>query len=215
MKFYFDGCSFTAGGGFKKYGYEEYKDLIWPHHIGEHFNAEVHNFAIGGAANETILRNFFVKNYDELESYDCFFIQTTYPSRGEWFDDVKGHWRRYKFKAYEAKEKLRKIDPDLENWIDYYLKRIYSDKGGGIKEKVTFRSIDSHLKALNKPVFWSTVIKHKECRMNYHMNFKDPNQTTNLPKTRFTSFPDGHPNVEGNKEIADIIIKIVENEILL
>ena len=49
MKFYFDGCSFTAGGGFKKYGYEEYKDLIWPHHIGEHFNAEVHNFAIGGA----------------------------------------------------------------------------------------------------------------------------------------------------------------------
>ena len=48
--------------------------------------------------------------------------------------------------------------------------------------------------------------------MNYHMNFKDPNQTTNLPKSNFTCFPDGHPNVEGNKEIADEILRRMKNE---
>lgn len=211
MKFYFDGCSFTAGGGFKKFGHEKYKNLLWTHHICDHFNAEEHNFAIGGAANDTILRNFFVKNYDELETYDCFFMQTTITARSEWFDDIKNIWRRYKFKAKVYKDQLRKEDPVLEEWIDYYLKRIYSDTAGRVKEEVTYRSIDSHLKALNKPVFWSTVIKNKESRMDYHLNFKDPNQTTNLPKTRYDSFPDGHPSVEGHRQIAKDVIKIINS----
>ena len=121
MKFYFDGCSFTAGGGFKKFGHENYKNLLWTHHVCDHFNAEEHNFAIGGAANDTILRNFFVKNYDELETYDCFFMQTTITARSEWFDDIKNI-------ASNRLEDWLEEDEDISQNLDFEEKSFYNNE---------------------------------------------------------------------------------------
>jgi len=214
-KFYFDGCSMTYGGGLGKYGYNPL-DVRWSKLISDHYDAEEHNFSKGGAANETILRNFFVENFDELHTYDAFFIQSTYPSRGEYFDDIDGIWKRYKFVSNgEEKTRLSKENPQLLNWIQYYLTRIFSEKGGEVKEKVMYRSIDSYIKLLNKPVFWSTNMqidgryRHvlpSVATMKYDFYFNSD--------TTYDRLPDKHPSPEGHKEITKIMIDIMDKKLL-
>ena len=54
MKFYFDGCSWTWGGGLSENGYS--LEDRWSTLVCKHFGAEEFNISSSGATNETIMR---------------------------------------------------------------------------------------------------------------------------------------------------------------
>ena len=167
MKFYFDGCSYTNGGGLEEHGYDRIKDR-WSALVCKHFGAEEYNFACGGASNDCVLRHFFTgqvfqeqrsKVEDirfDLNDFDFFFIQTTFPSRSEYFSDMKRRWT--KMTVNRSSPQYREKNLRLQEWLDYYYKELYSETQGKVKEIVTVKSIESHLKLLNKPYFLSTII---------------------------------------------------------
>ena len=137
MKFYFDGCSYTNGGGVEEHGYDPIKDR-WSALVCKHFGAEEYNFACGGASNDCVLRHFFTgqvfqekrsKVEDirfDLNDFDFFFIQTTFPSRSEYFSDMKRRWGKMTVNR-SSKPQYREKNLRLQEWLDYYYKELYSE----------------------------------------------------------------------------------------
>ena len=209
MKFYFDGCSFTYGSHLDFKGHDPLEHR-WSKLVCDHFGAEECNYSFGGASNDAILRHFFTR--DDLKDFDMFFIQTTFTSRGEFFDGKK--WRQYrKRNLYNAGQDSKK-NPELQKWTEYYLKNIYSRELGDVRETITVRSIESQLKLLNKPYFLSTIID--EPLMDYDLEINKIIKDFNTGKkgVKYDRLPnDHHPSVDGHRQIADDVIKFMTNEI--
>tara|TARA_B100000131_G_C18086029_1_gene600184 strand:- start:39 stop:731 length:693 start_codon:yes stop_codon:yes gene_type:complete len=85
MKLFFVGDSWTWGDGLRKP--HEKKDKIYEKRfstiIGKKLGAEVVNEAICGLSNHAITRILLEQ---DLDQYDCIFVQFTYPARTEFFD---------------------------------------------------------------------------------------------------------------------------------
>tara|TARA_B100001175_G_scaffold277103_1_gene252934 strand:+ start:2013 stop:2633 length:621 start_codon:yes stop_codon:yes gene_type:complete len=201
MKFYFDGCSFTYGSHLDWTGYDplEYR---WSKLVCYHVGAEECNYSSGGASNDAILRHLFTR--DDLEDFDMFFIQTTFTSRGEFFDGEK--WKQYRKRNLYSAGQDGKKNPELQSWTDYYLKNIYSQELGGVKETIMVRSIESHLKLLNKPYFLSTIID--EPLMDYDLEINKITRDFNTGKKgkKYDRLLCGHPSPDGHRQIADDVI---------
>tara|TARA_B100001287_G_scaffold32160_1_gene22974 strand:- start:2561 stop:3253 length:693 start_codon:yes stop_codon:yes gene_type:complete len=219
MKFYFDGCSFSYGGGLSQNGYDPHK-VRWTKLVSDYFGAEEFNFSTGGASNDTILRHFFTqqvfqepRSYRDdirfdLKDFDVFFIQSSSPRRGEYWNRNKIKWERYKYSPTKEVDR-RKENPDLQNWIQYWLSDIYHPKHGVVREIVMMKSILSHLKLLNKPYFTSTIMGEKESAMDYDLYFNAVKKDyfSNQTSMNYDRLPCGHPSPDGHRQIADDVIK--------
>ena len=210
MKFYFDGCSYTYGGGLVENGYS--LENRWSTLVCKHFGAEEYNFAEGGASNDCVLRHFFTGQvYEEkrskvedirfdLNDFDFFFIQTTYPTRFEYFDEMRQRWSTLKIRMDTLRKSIY-----LVKWLDYYYKEVYSDKYGSAKEICTVKSIESHLKLLNKPYFLSTIIDNPVMTYDLEINKRDDDR-----KFKYDRLPCRHPSPRGHRQLADDIIKKIK-----
>jgi len=212
MKFYFDGCSYTKGTGLEENGYS-LKDR-WTTLVSKHFGAEEYNWANGGVSNDQILRHLFTGQvYEEprskvkdirfdLNDFDFFFIQTTFPSRFEYFDEMKQRWS-----ALKITKKL-KINDNLREWLDYYYKEIYSDRQSDVKEIVTVKSIESQLKLLNKPYVITTIIRKPVMTYDIEINKRGDDGKF----LKYDRLPCEHPSPSGHRQLANDIIEKVKNE---
>ena len=85
MKLFFVGDSWTWGDGLKKP--HEHNDIVYEKRfstiIGRKLDAEVVNKSSCGLSNHDITR---ILLEEDLNQYDIFFIQFTYPARTEFFD---------------------------------------------------------------------------------------------------------------------------------
>lgn len=228
MKFYFDGCSFSYGGGLSQNGYDPHK-VRWTKLVSDYFGAEEHNFSSGGASNDTILRHFFTgqvfqepRSYKDdirfdLKDFDVFFIQSSSPRRGEYWNRNKMKWERYKFRGIKKEAEKRKKNPELQRWIQYWLTDIYDPKQGAVYETVMMKAITSHLKLLKKPYITLTLMNPESAVMDYdiYLNAASKHYVTEEITTKYDKLPDGHPSPLGNKQIADDIIKLIDEKVLL
>ena len=216
MKFYFDGCSFTAGGGLKKNGYDP-SEYRWSKLVCDHFGAEEYNWANSGVSNDQILRHLFTGQvYEEdrskvedirfdLNDFDFFFIQITFPSRFEYFKEMKQRWQPIKSNSLS---RMLQNNDRLREWVDYYYKEIYSDRQCDVKEIVTVKSIESQLKLLNKPYLITTVIRKPVMTYDIEINKRDIHGKF----LKYDRLPCQHPSPSGHRQLADDIIEKVENE---
>ena len=95
MKFYFDGDSFTYGGGLQKKCNVDPTKVRWSKIVSDHFDAEEVNISRSGAPNDRVLRHLFTDNFCSIKDYDFIFIQLTYPIRNEFWSDKFNRWFSY------------------------------------------------------------------------------------------------------------------------
>ena len=217
MKFYFDGDSFTYGGGLKKIGIVP-EDVRWSRLVCDHFGAEEINLASGGASNNRVMRQTFGKPTTEV--YDFYFLQTTEPLRNEFYDIKNKKWIKYRYTSpddlYEKWERRYGLEEGKKfaEWIDFKFRRIYNDHYGKTKENITYNALKSYVASVGreKKSFFSTVIKHKNFENKYDLHFNPQRKfDTQVVYDRIPN--DGHPSVEGHKAIAKYVIDIVSERL--
>jgi len=211
MKFYFDGDSFTYGGGLRSKCGIDPTQVRWSKLVSDHFGAEEINVSSRGAPNDRVLRHLFAENFDLVKDCDYIFIQLTYPCRGEFWSDKFNRWFRHTLiKDFKRDGRMKDYDKhfgsEYNDWLTYYQAELYSHKHGMSKELVAYNSIVSYLKLIGKPFLMSTLSNYTH--IDYDVNFN---------KAKFDRIPnDGHPSVLGHEQIAEIFInKIKDNEVLL
>ena len=212
MKFYFDGDSFTYGGGLKKIGIVP-EDVRWSRIVCDHFGAEEINLATGGASNDRVMRHLLD---DPSEVYDFYFLQTTISNRSEFYDTKKKKWVRYMYSSGDGPlmrdghyglEEERKF----REWIDFGMRRIYNDHYGKTKENITYNALKSYVASVgrSKKSFFSTLLSPYLTDNKYDLHFAGKRE---LVYARVSSI-DGHPSVEGHKTIAKHVIDIVKERL--
>ena len=205
MKFYFDGCSWTYGGGLSDNGYS--LEDRWSTLVCKHFGAEEFNISSSGATNETIMRHFFTgqtmnesvpdMTFD-LKDFDLFFIQFTFHIRREYYDSSASRWRRYRYNDNGARWSQRHIQ-----FFQHYSTEIHTKYQEKVFEEINHTAITSHLKCLDKPYFLGHL-GQSFGRCEYDYDFRTP----------VDLLPCFHPSKEGHKQIAKTVIDIVEQKLL-
>ena len=217
MKFYFDGDSFTYGGGLRQIGVAP-EDVRWSRLVCDHFGAKEINLASGGASNNRVMRQMFGKPTTEV--YDFYFLQTTEPVRKEFYDIKKKKWITYKCTStdglYEKWERRcgSEEGKKFAEWIDFEFRRVYNDHYGKTKENITYNALKSYVASVGreKKSFFSTMIKRKNYQNKYDLYFNP--QTKFDTQVVYDRIPnDGHPSVEGHKAIAKYVIDIVSERL--
>jgi len=98
MKIYFDGASWTYGGGLDEEGHS--LDCRFSKLVSDHYGAEEFNISEGGAAANTVLRHLFTGKYRQLEfdvkDFDAFVIELPFFQREEYYSEPANAWRRHK-----------------------------------------------------------------------------------------------------------------------
>ena len=219
MKFYFDGDSFTYGGGLKKRGVIP-EEVRWSKLVCDYFGAEEINLSCNGASDDRVMRQLFNKPPGEI--YDFYFLQTSTPIRFEMYDIKKKKWMRlfYSFSEKTCIERWGSIEgPEIAQWLRFGLNRIYNDVYGATKENVTYNALKAYVASIgrSKRSFFSTFME-PQCTVNkYDLYFpKDHTSRMKMPPQRliFDRIPnDGHPSVEGHKTIAKYVIDIVSERL--
>tara|TARA_Y100000592_G_scaffold4164_1_gene6035 strand:- start:258 stop:917 length:660 start_codon:yes stop_codon:yes gene_type:complete len=219
MKFYFDGDSFTYGGGLKKRGVIP-EEVRWSKLVCDYFGAEEINLSCNGASDDRVMRQLFNKPPGEI--YDFYFLQTSAPIRFEMYDIKKKKWMRlfYSFSEKTCIERWGSIEgPEIAQWLRFGLNRIYNDVYGTTKENVTYNALKAYVASIgrSKRSFFSTFME-PQCTVNkYDLYFpKDHTSRMKMPPQRliFDRIPnDGHPSVEGHKTIAKYVIDIVSERL--
>ena len=217
MKFYFDGDSFTYGGGLDKKLHLDPAKYRWSKLVCDHFGAEEINASSSGACNETVMRNLFHRHITRV--YDFYFLQTTVPIRGEFYDDTKKRWMRYGFAGYDGLES-RCIErwglvegPKFADWIRFRFGRMFSDYGARTQETIIYNSFKAYLASVGRleRSFFSTLLLPHETDNKYDIHFGLGSSRTGLVFERIPY--DGHPSVEGHKTIAKYVIDIVSERL--
>ena len=220
LKFYFDGDSFTNGVGL-----ESKEDHRWSKLVCDHFGAEEINLSHGGACNEKVMRHLFAKPTTEV--YDFYFLQTTIPIRGEFYDRKKNRWIGYSHECGTHGNLLDKCisrwgrveGPKFAQWIDFGLSRIYTDELGKTRESVAYHAMKAYLASIGRSdrSFFSTLLKPTQTDNKYDMYFRGTHDAECYwPPGLFhyDKIPnDGHPSIEGHKTIAKYVIDIVRERL--
>lgn len=199
MKIYFDGDSFTYGGGL-----ENPIKYRWTKLVCDHFGAEETNLSKTGVSNEWVLRHLFADD-NNLEQYDIIFIQLTHPYRNEYWDSEKEKWRTYmvNMRKWHQQNPKVKYDHEFLDWVEYYFKKIYTDKQGMSKELVAYNSILSHLKLLGKPFFISGLSGYSHIKYDFRFRQLNFNKI---------SRNDLHPSIKGHEQIANKVLSIFKEK---
>ena len=208
MKFYFDGDSFTYGGGLqKKCGVDPTK-VRWSKIVSDHFGAEEINISKSGAPNDRVLRQLFTDNFDSIKDYDFIFIQLTFPIRNEFWSDKFNRWFSYSlikdFRKFGEMNKYEKhFGSEYTAWFDYYTSRISTIKHGMSRELVAYNSAASYLKLVGKPFLMLGLSHYNHIDYDIHLGREKLDRIPN----------DGHPSVLGHKQIAEKVIHKVKDKL--
>lgn len=222
MKFYFDGDSFTYGGGLDKILDLDPTKYRWSKMVCDHFGAEEINISKSGASNDRILRQFFAEDRN-FEEYDYIFIQLTYSFRHEWWSEKRNKWvvgrgipyalridlsNRIRAiitarEIYQREKERRRYGREYHDWETYRAANILSDRGAMVSDLVAYNSIKSHLELIGKPFFISALTNYSHIRYDYNFNEENFDRIPN----------DGHPSVLGHKQIAEKVIHKVKDKL--
>lgn len=214
LKFYFDGDSFTYGGGLDRTLHLDPTKYRWSKLVCDHFGAEEINASSSGACNETVMRQLLGKPTTKV--YDFYFLQTTIPVRGEFYDHRKMRWMRYGLSGLGGSIESRCIErwglidgPKFAEWIRFRFGRMYTNYGARTQETIVYNSFKAYVASVGrlKRSFFSTLLPPQETDNKYDLYFG----RTGLV---FDTIPnDGHPSVEGHKTIAKYVIDIVSERL--
>ncbi len=236
----FNGCSFTEGGGLSNphilnlYGYnlsldKEYqnikKELAFSNLMAKYFNCDYINMAESGNSNQNIFQKIFEyveNNLDELKTYKniyCF-IQTSMSSR----TTVNYKGEVLNLNTFEKNNypytKGQEYD-DLQKWYESYIINFYDETYEANRTKKEIYTIREYLKSKNiKPYFmiYSDIPLLNILNKADYITFEKYNQMLDYSfenKLRIcdeVNHPDGHFSPKGHKNIADILIKKIEND---
>jgi hypothetical protein len=218
MRFYFDGDSFTFGGGLDRVFNIDPTKYRWSKIVSDYFGAEEINLSQCGCSNDRVLRQFFAegRNFDE---YDFIFIQLTCAFRSEFWSDEYNKWVTYSLPIEKNKrfdkdrtvkqrvnileKESKRFGKEYHEWKTYRAANILSDTGAMVNELVAYNSIKSHLELIEKPFFISALTNYNH--INYDFNF----YKENYDRIAY----DGHPSILGHKQIARRIIHKIEDKL--
>ncbi len=236
----FNGCSFTEGGGLSNphilnlYGYnlpldaENHKikaELSFANLTAKYFNCEYVNLSESGNSNENIFQKVFEYvelNSEQLQNYKnvyCF-IQTTMSSRktinykGSTININSFSKNDYPYTEGEHYD-------DLQKWYELYILNSFDEKFEAKRTKKEIYTIREYLKSKNiKPYFmiYSDIRLVNILNTSDYITFEKHNQMMDYScenKLRIcdeVNHRDGHFSPTGHKNIADILIKKIEND---
>ncbi len=236
----FNGCSFTEAGGLSNanilnlYGYnlslnkEHHKikaELSFANLIAKHFNCEYINLSESGNSNENIFQKVFEYvelNSEKLKMYKnvhCF-IQTTMSSRKT---------VNYKGNVINVNSFSKKDHPytsgqhydDLQKWYELYILNMFNEEFEAKRTKKEIYTIREYLKSKNIKVYFGIYsdtplikILNKDDYIKFEkydemMYYSSDNKLRICDEV---DHPDGHFSPTGHKNIADILIKKIEND---
>lgn len=225
MRIYFDGCSWTRGG---ELTIAERKASRFSRLVADHFGAEEKNLSLSGGSNDRIVRNMLVNK--KIEEYDLAVIEMTFPARTEYYsgitwkkDDVISGWLpvnpKYNFSHMVSQLKKNQLEQEVLDtkgvwekahskflshkkfWSDYY-RTVTTHEFFETKEKIQKQTIMNHCQVKGVPLVICTINPWTKETFDIQMNTKE------LP-----IMPNGHPNIEGHRILADQIISIAERRL--
>jgi len=205
MKFYFDGCSNTWGAELAEPEVSRYSRIV-----SEHFGAEEHNIARRGGSDKRVLRNLIET---DLSEYDSVIVQLTRKSRTEFWCDRNKKWMQIKnpvriLKNGMMKERMNTfLDEDKKFFWKNYWKHIYTEKLGNMNQLTYYLAMRTLLK--DKKHLIIGISGHGSViQTPVDINFTNFESNSSI---KFKTAPAGHPSEEGHKQIAEEIIKHIEN----
>lgn len=202
MRFYFNGCSWTAGDELKDRYKSRFSTLL-----GQKYGAEVVNDAMPSSSNQRIARTTYERN---PKDYDLAVIQLSYPARTESFFD--GSWRQLNCHPNIPRTiEQARHDDDLEyrcstkvgvsnekfkeHWMNYY-KYIYENEVGAANERSAFWGTKSFFEAAGVPVIMLCIHWNYDKSLPYNFDIR----LKNLSVAKWK-----HPDETGHMQIAKLI----------
>jgi hypothetical protein len=236
----FNGCSFTEAGGLSNpnilnlYGYdltlekENHKikvELSFANLVAKYFECEYVNLSESGNSNENIFQKVFEyveSNSEKLQKYEnvhCF-IQTTMSSRKT--VNYKGNVKNINsFSKNDYPYTMGEHYDDLQKWYELYVLNMFDEKFEAKRTKKEIYTIREYLKSKNIKVYfaiYSDIPLIEILNENDYIKFEKYNEMMNYicnKKLRIcdeVEHADGHFSPTGHKNIADILIKKIEND---
>ena len=199
MKIYFDGGSDMNGAELGTW--EERKKLRFSRLVSNHFGTEDYNISHGGCGNHRIVRQLLL-NEKHISEFDYAIIQMTPRWRTEYHNGKR--WERVMVPSKKCKpasklwleNTLASQKTDVDFWRNYF--RIHSDEYFISNEKMYQITIQSHCKAYGVPLIM--IGRAQSSDLEFDFCFDEP---------WISKAPDGHPDKEGHRSIADKIIGMI------
>jgi len=198
MRIYFDGGSDMRGAELHDKYKTRFSRLIC-NHFGE---AIEYNTAMGGGGNHRIVRQLLLNKKNPISNFDAAVIQMTPRWRTEYHNGVK--WERVMVPCKKCRPSSKRwLETNLapqkienEFWRNYF--RIHSDEFFLSNEKMYQVTIQSHCKAYGVPLIM--LGRSQSSDLEFDFCFEEP---------WIAKAPDGHPNEEGHRAIADRLITML------
>ena len=195
MKIYFDGCSWTYGGGLVERREQDRFTAVVCRELG----VKEYNFSLPKSSNDRIVRQLLTEN--DISEYDYAVIQMTYSSRLEYYDESKKDnrskgWMRIANQDIKPCKKGREFSD--EQWVfwNYYYKNVFDETYFNKKEEIQYKTIRNHCKINNVPLLLMTV-NNWDTKLKFDIELEH----THIPR-----LPCNHPNSLGHRVIADEIL---------
>ena len=193
MRIYFDGGSDMNGAELKNRYKTRFSRII-----SDYFGTIEYNTSMGGADNHRIVRQLLL-NKNHISQFDYAIIQMTPRWRTEYHNGRK--WERVMVPCKKCKPSsklwlentLAPQKVENEFWRNYF--RIHSDEFFLSNEKMYQITIQSHCKAYGVPLIM--LGRNQSSDLEFDFCFDE---------SWISKAPDGHPNEEGHRQIADRII---------
>ena len=195
MKIYFNGDSYTYGGGLLDKENTRFSKIIC-----DELDAEETNHAVSGCGNWSILRRSICDV--DISEYDLAIINMSNIGRIESWD-VNVGWK--KINVHKFKE-----DSEHNRFWNYYMKKIWTWEYGIAEEKIVYNSLKNLCQVNNVPLILTTI-------RGLHMSSGRVGDFSDLPfdlllsDLKYPRCPGNHPNEEGHQMITNDLIKIYEN----
>ena len=193
MRIYFDGGSDMNGAELQNRYKTRFSRLL-----SDHFGTIEYNISMGGGDNHRIVRQLLL-NKNHISEFDYAIIQMTPRWRTEYHNGRK--WERVMVPCKKCKPSsklwlentLAPQKVENEFWRNYF--RIHSDEFFLSNEKMYQITIQSHCKAYGVPLIM--LGRNQSSDLEFDFCFDE---------SWISKAPDGHPNEEGHRQIADRII---------
>jgi len=196
MRIYFDGGSDMNGAELQNRYKTRFSRLL-----SDHFGSVEYNISMGGGDNHRIVRQLLLSK-NHISEFDYAIIQMTPRWRTEYHNGRK--WERVMVPCKKCKPSsklwlentLAPQKVENEFWRNYF--RIHDDEFFLSNEKMYQVMIQSHCKAYGVPLIM--LGRKLSSNLEFDFCFDEP---------WISKAPDGHPNEEGHRQIADRLLSML------
>ena len=196
MRIYFDGGSDMNGAELKNRYKTRFSRLL-----SDHYKTHEYNLSMGGADNHRIVRQLLL-NKTHISEFDYAIIQMTPRWRTEYHNGRK--WERVMVPCKKCKPSsklwlentLAPQKVENEFWRNYF--RIHDDEFFLSNEKMYQIMIQSHCKAYGVPLIMLGRKQSSDLEFDFCFD-----------ESWISKAPDGHPDEEGHRQIADRLLSML------